>query len=67
MRSYPTLRRELLMSEKEVLKKRAMDAVDDLKGTLIAMSDKMYREPELGHQEFKSSQMLSKFLEEQGF
>ena len=55
------------MSEKEVLKKRAMDTVDDLKGTLIAMSDKMYREPELGHQEFKSSQMLSKFLEEQGF
>ncbi|MBP8613809.1 MAG: M20 family metallopeptidase [Firmicutes bacterium] len=55
------------MSEKEDFKKKAMDAVDSLKETLIAMSDQMYREPELGHQEFKSSKMLAKFLEEHGF
>ncbi|MFA6654289.1 MAG: M20 family metallopeptidase [Bacillota bacterium] len=55
------------MSTKEDLKKKAMDAIDQLEETLISISDQMYHEPELGHQEFKSSRLLTDFLEKHGF
>ncbi len=44
-----------------------MDAIDQLEETLISISDQMYHEPELGHQEFKSSRLLTDFLEKHGF
>ena len=55
------------LSTKEDLKKKAMDAIDQLEETLISISDQMYHEPELGHQEFKSSRLLTDFLEKHGF
>lgn len=55
------------MLDSSTLKSRAAQVVEELKDKLISISDKMYHEPEIGLQEFKSSAMLVEFLKSRGF
>lgn len=52
---------------RDSLKKAAIEAVDAVKERLFSISDQMYREPELGLQEWKSSKLLVDLLKEFGF
>ena len=49
------------------LKEVASAAVQTAKGELGELSDKIWRNPELGFQEYKAHQLLTEFLEERGF
>ncbi|CAI8053805.1 Peptidase M20 domain-containing protein 2 [Geodia barretti] len=49
------------------LKEVASAAVQAAKGALGELSDKIWRNPELGFQEYKAHQLLTEFLEERGF
>ena len=56
-----------MQAAKNPLKDRACNNVDHLSPRLIEVSDKMYQEPEIGLQEFKSSMALVSLLEGAGF
>jgi len=49
------------------LKQKAIENVDAVKDKLISISDQMYKEPEIGLQEFKSSKLLVDLLKDNGF
>ncbi|HHY17212.1 MAG TPA: M20 family metallopeptidase [Firmicutes bacterium] len=55
------------MPANDALKNKVAGTVDALKDRLCSISDQMYREPEIGLQEVKSSKLLTNFLEEHGF
>jgi metal-dependent amidase/aminoacylase/carboxypeptidase family protein len=48
-------------------KKRLSAEVEALAGDLYAVSEFLYKNPEIGYQEFKACEFLSQFLEKQGF
>lgn len=48
-------------------KKRLSAEVETLAGDLYAVSEFLYKNPEIGYQEFKACEFLSQFLEKQGF
>ena len=49
------------------LKQLACSLVDSHKDELLALSDAIWKEPELGFQEFKAHQLLTDYLEKKGF
>ena len=49
------------------LKERATKAIDDHKKEIFDISNKIHAEPELGHQEYKSSKLLVDELEKYGY
>lgn len=52
---------------RDSLKKKAIEAIDSYRERLFSISDQMYREPEIGLQEWKSSKLLVDLLKEHGF
>lgn len=48
-------------------KAEALSAIDEMRGTLVALADRLHAEPEVGFQEHKSSALLADFLYQQGF
>ena len=48
-------------------KARLSEEVEALAGDLYAVSEFLYKNPEIGFQEFKACEFLSQFLEKQGF
>lgn len=54
------------MSEVEALKQMARTEIDQMADALIAASDQMARESEIGHQEFKSVALLRGLLAQRG-
>ncbi|MFH0848382.1 MAG: M20 family metallopeptidase [archaeon] len=56
------------MSESaEKLKNEVVTEIDSMSGKLIKMSDQIHANPEIGHQEYKTSELLSGELERIGF
>lgn len=53
--------------DRVLLKAKVKENVDRLSERLFSISDAMYREPEIGLQEYKSSKMLVELLKEHGF
>ncbi len=51
----------------ESLKEKASKEIEGRRGRLIEVSMAIHEEPELGHQEFKASELLVSELEELGF
>ncbi len=51
----------------EPSKSRICAEVDRLAGDLYAVSEFLYNNPEIGYQEFKACEFLSRFMEEHGF
>jgi amidohydrolase len=49
------------------VKSRIIAEVDSLAGDLFAVSEFLYKNPEVGYQEFKACEFLSRFMEERGF
>ncbi|MGF7184227.1 amidohydrolase [Desulfitispora alkaliphila] len=49
------------------LKERIIKEVDAVKDEIIEINDYLYKNPELGYQEFKASKLLTSKLEEAGF
>lgn len=48
---------------KEELKKLALEAIDKRRKEIIAIGDSIYKEPELGYKEFKTSEKVKKVLQ----
>ena len=63
------------MGNQSIMKERGMDPikvrlgaeVERLAGDLNAASEFLYNNPEIGYQEFKGCEYLSRFLREHGF
>ena len=55
------------MTDTKALGQRAIKAIDDQRGLLIALSLSLHGEPEIGYQEHKSSAKLAGFLQANGF
>ncbi len=51
----------------DYLKRLVISEVDGFREKLIRMADTIHENPELGHQEFKASEVLTSALEESGF
>ena len=55
------------MSDIDRVRKRALDAIDQRRDALIALSLAIHRKPELGYQEREAALRLTEFLEGDGF
>nr|WP_244262596.1 hypothetical protein [Thermoanaerobacter siderophilus] len=42
----------------EELKKKVISFIDSIKGEIFEVADEIYKNPELGNQEFKASKLL---------
>ena len=48
------------------LKEKVLQAIDDHKEMIFKVGEKIYRDPELGYKEFKSTEVVANFLDELG-
>ena len=55
------------MSDSDVMKMEVKAIVDSMRSKLVAISDKIHGLAEIGHEEFETSKLLSKELEEADF
>ena len=55
------------MDTKDTLKQVACDKVDENKSELISLSRNIWENPELAYKEFKSSAILTDFLNKHNF
>jgi len=61
------LRIEGIALQPEDLKKETIAEIDSMSKRLIEISDKIHRNPEIGHKEFETSKLLAGELEKAGF
>ena len=52
--------------EKEELKQRCLDAIDENRDLIIQLGDDVYKTPELGYKEFKTTERMIKAFQEIG-
>ena len=52
--------------EKEELKQRCLDAIDANRDLIIQLGDDVYKTPELGYKEFKTTERMIKAFQEIG-
>ena len=52
--------------EKEELKQRCLDAIDANRDLIIQLGDDIYKTPELGYKEFKTTERMIKAFRELG-
>ena len=50
--------------EKEELKQRCLDAIDANRDLIIQLGDDVYKTPELGYKEFKTTERMIKAFQE---
>ncbi|EGD51828.1 peptidase M20 [Thermoanaerobacter ethanolicus JW 200] len=51
----------------EELKKKVISFIDSIKGEIFEIADEIYKNPELGNQEFKASKLLKEKINGYGF